>query len=129
MSKQNPKILILVYDSCSVHYAADGSATYENPVDWRCADSEDEYQEVTKELCEWPDSHVVLLLHGGESGTKTITTIGALRDLLVLMGNWNSNTKIPKHKGKYECHRKSQQTARSMGENVGTSSEVPAEIH
>jgi hypothetical protein len=86
MSKQNPKILILVYDSCSVHYTADGFATYENPVDWRCADSDDEYQEAIKELFEWPDSHVVLLLYRGEKGTKTITTIGALRALLALIG-------------------------------------------
>jgi hypothetical protein len=87
MSKRKPKTLILVYAPCSVHYTADGFATYENPVDWSCADSDDEYQEAIKELCEWPDSHVVLLLHGGESGTKAVTTIGALRDLLALMGN------------------------------------------
>jgi hypothetical protein len=99
MSKRKPKILILVYSSRSVHYTDDGFATidvlYENPVDWRCADSEDEYQEALKELCEWPDSHVVLLLHGGESGTKTTTTIGALKNLFIA----NGKLKL-KHKGK-----------------------------
>jgi len=79
VSKLNPKVVMLVYDPRSVH-VVNNVCTYELPVAIRCADTDAEWKKAAKELCEYPDQHIVLSVHNNtESGGATAMTVEGLK--------------------------------------------------